>query len=179
MKMASDPIFRKAEHEMVVCNACRYCEVYCPVFQAMEERVTFSSGDLTYLANLCHNCGECLYACQYAPPHEFAIDVPRTLSRLRVESYESFAWPSFAATAFRRPWETLGIALVCGAILVFVFAGRPFTGRQIDPADFYAVIPHSTMVILFGLVALFVSIALAVGHRRFTAMAGRKGPPYS
>src|ERR1041384_1255100 len=71
---------RKAEHEMVVCNACRYCEAYCPVFQAMEQRVTFSSGDLTYLANLCHNCGECLYACQYAPPHEFGIDVPKTMA---------------------------------------------------------------------------------------------------
>ena len=38
---------------------------------AMEERVTFAHADLTYLANLCHNCGECLYACQFAPPHEF------------------------------------------------------------------------------------------------------------
>ena len=97
--MTSDPIFRKAEHEMVVCNACRYCEAYCPVFQAMEQRVTFTSGDLNYLANLCHNCGECLYACQYAPPHEFGIDVPKTLSKLRVDSYESMAWPSFAAAA--------------------------------------------------------------------------------
>ena len=26
------------QHEMTVCNACRYCEAYCPVFQAMEER---------------------------------------------------------------------------------------------------------------------------------------------
>ena len=179
MSEAMTDALRKAEHEMVVCNACRYCEAYCPVFQAMEERVTFSSGDLTYLANLCHNCGECLYACQYAPPHEFAIDVPRTLSRLRVESYESFAWPSFAAAAFRRPWQTLAIALVCGAILVSVFVGRPLTGRLIDPADFYAVIPHGTMVLLFGLVALFVTIALAVGHLRFTAMAGREGPAYT
>ena len=99
MTEALTDAMRKAEHEMVVCNACRYCEAYCPVFQAMEQRVTFQPADLTYLANLCHNCGECLYACQYAPPHEFNIDVPRTLSKLRVESYESFAWPSFAAIA--------------------------------------------------------------------------------
>ena len=54
-------------HVMTVCNACRYCEQYCPVFPAMEERRTFAKVDLAFLANLCHNCGECLYACQYAP----------------------------------------------------------------------------------------------------------------
>ena len=34
---------------MTVCNACRYCEAFCPVFQAMENRLTFSKVDLTYL----------------------------------------------------------------------------------------------------------------------------------
>src|SRR4029077_17362813 len=108
---------QKAEHEMVVCNACRYCEAYCPVFQAMEQRVTFSPGDLSYLANLCHNCGECLYACQYAPPHEFGIDVPRTLSKVRVESYEAAAWPAFAAVAFRWPWTAAFAALAVGTLI--------------------------------------------------------------
>ena len=75
---------------MMVCNACRYCEAYCPVFRAMENRRSFSKGDLTYLANLCHNCGECLYACQYAPPHEFGINVPKTMSELRVAAYEEY-----------------------------------------------------------------------------------------
>ena len=160
---------RKAEHEMVVCNACRYCEAYCPVFQAMEQRVTFSPGDLTYLANLCHNCGECLYACQYAPPHEFGIDVPHTLSKLRVESYESFAWPSFAAVAFRRPWAATLVALSVGAVVVASIANR--TAR-----DFYGVVPHGVMVILFGAVGVFAVLALAVGHRRFagrTIVGGR------
>ena len=176
--MTPDPIFRKAEHEMIVCNACRYCEAYCPVFQAMEQRVTFSPGDLTYLANLCHNCGECLYACQYAPPHEFGIDVPHTLSNLRVESYELFAWPTFAAIAFRQPWTTALTALAAG-ILIIAGLGRPFTGRQILTADFYAVIPHVTMVLLFGIVGLFVVAAIAIGHRRFTAAAGREAPPHT
>ena len=71
-------------HVLTVCNACRYCEQYCPVFPAMEQRATFARVDLAYLANLCHNCGECLYACQYAPPHEFGINVPRTLAEIRL-----------------------------------------------------------------------------------------------
>lgn len=158
---------------MVVCNACRYCEAYCPVFQAMEQRVSFSSGDLTYLANLCHNCGECLYACQYAPPHEFGIDVPHTLSKLRVESYESFAWPSFAAVAFRRPWAAASVGLVAG-LLLSAAAARTLRSRD---ADFYAVIPHGTMVLAFGAVSLFVVAAIAMGHRRFSAVADREGAP--
>jgi citrate/tricarballylate utilization protein len=169
---------RQAQHEMTVCNACRYCEAYCPVFQAMEQRVTFSSGDLSYLANLCHNCGECLYACQYAPPHEFGIDVPRTLSKVRVESYEAAAWPAFAAVAFRWPWTAAFAALAVGT-LISAGVGRPFTGRQIIPSDFYEVIPHEMMVILFGGVGLFVVLAVGLGHRRFAAMAGREGPPYT
>ncbi|MBV8868009.1 MAG: CitB family transcriptional regulator, partial [Acetobacteraceae bacterium] len=58
---------REARREMEVCNACRYCEGFCAVFPAMELRREFSSGDLSYLANLCHNCRGCYYACQYAP----------------------------------------------------------------------------------------------------------------
>jgi citrate/tricarballylate utilization protein len=170
---------RKAEHEMVVCNACRYCEAYCPVFQAMEQRVTFASGDLAYLANLCHNCGECLYACQYAPPHEFNIDVPRTLSKVRVESYESFAWPFVMAIAFRRPWTTTLLSVVISAVVVGGLSApvaRAFTARAAsESADFYSVIPHATMVSLFGLAALFAVAAIGVGHRRFAQSASYNG----
>ena len=53
---------------MQICNACRYCEGYCAVFPAMEQRRVFTTADLTYLANLCFDCRDCYYACQYAPP---------------------------------------------------------------------------------------------------------------
>jgi len=58
--MTPDDLVKHGQHVMTVCNACRYCEGYCPVFQAMEDRVRFAKGDLFYLANLCHNCSECL-----------------------------------------------------------------------------------------------------------------------
>ena len=58
----ADPV-QVGRQVMTVCNACRYCEQYCAVFPAMELRRTFTEADLNYLANLCHNCGECLYAC--------------------------------------------------------------------------------------------------------------------
>ena len=67
--------------QMQICNACRYCEGYCAVFPAMARRLEFGKADIHYLANLCHNCGACLHACQYAPPHEFAVNVPQAMAR--------------------------------------------------------------------------------------------------
>jgi citrate/tricarballylate utilization protein len=135
----------------------------------MEKRRAFSDGDLRYMANLCHNCGECLYACQYAPPHEFAINVPRTFAELRIESYESYAWPGALASAFRRNGVGTSLALAAGMIAVMwvlrLAVADP--GVPAAQADFYAVIPHLAMVSLFGAVFTFVLVALAVGVARF------------
>src|SRR6218665_854010 len=79
--------------QMQICNACRYCEGFCAVFPAMTRRLEFGKADIHFLANLCHDCGACLHACQYAPPHEFAINVPRAMARVRVQTYADYAWP--------------------------------------------------------------------------------------
>src|SRR5689334_20606550 len=100
-----------AERAMVICNACRYCEGYCAVFPAMERRLSFAPGDLRYLANLCHNCGECYTACQYAPPHEFDVDVPTFFARVRVSSYREYAWPRPLSLLFDRGGAFAGVAL--------------------------------------------------------------------
>ena len=67
--MPSAELLKETGRQLVICNACRYCEGYCAVFPAMELRRSFSDGELEHLANLCHNCRSCFYACQYAPPH--------------------------------------------------------------------------------------------------------------
>src|SRR5438477_187536 len=157
---------RQAQHEMTVCNACRYCEAYCPVFQAMEERVTFSSGDLTYLANLCHNCGECLYACQYAPPHEFGINVPKTLSEIRVASYEEYCWPSSLSGAFKQSRVATVGAIVAAAIVGPLIAQKT-SGPTAVAAVFYDVVPHDVMVALFAAVALLAIGAIIIARDRF------------
>ena len=74
--------------------------------------------DIAYLANLCHNCAECLYACQYAPPHEFGINVPRTLAEIRLDSYEHYAWPRPLAARLRRnaPLTTAGLVVAFTAL---------------------------------------------------------------
>ncbi len=90
--MLPTELMHEGEHLMTVCNACRYCEGYCAVWQAMERRLVFKESDLNYLANLCHNCSECYYACQYAPPHEFDINPPKTLAKIRcmVDANDTF-----------------------------------------------------------------------------------------
>ena len=85
---------RNARREMEVCNACRYCEGFCAVFPAMELRREFFAGDLSYLANLCHNCRGCYYACQYSPATRMGHQRPRRARRgPRAESYAEYAWP--------------------------------------------------------------------------------------
>jgi citrate/tricarballylate utilization protein len=168
-----EELMARGARTLTVCNACRYCEQYCPVFPAMEERTAFSRVDLAYLANLCHNCGECLYACQYAPPHEFGIDVPRQLAEIRFAAYEHYAWPRFLARMFRRH------SVLTAMSLVIVFsAGMLLMARSTGVGgDFYAVIPHGAMVALFGSVFAFVVIAIAVGLARFLRdVGGPKGP---
>jgi citrate/tricarballylate utilization protein len=169
---------REAERIMVVCNACRYCEGYCAVFRAMEKRRSFPPGDLRYLANLCHDCGECLYACQYAPPHEFAINVPRTFAQLRLESYETYGWPAVLSRAFRRNSAVTSLALAAAMVGV-IWLLAMLTGRLEPPlasADFYAILPHHVMVAVFGAVFGFALVALGVALARFQRDTRVPGP---
>ena len=101
----------EADRLMTVCNSCRYCEGLCAVFPAMEMRRSFADGDLDYLANLCHACGACYIDCQFSPPHEFNVNVPKVLADVRADSYATYAWPHVLAPAFKR--NGLAISLMC------------------------------------------------------------------
>src|SRR5512144_2064903 len=123
-----------ASRAMQVCNACRYCEGFCAVFPAMELRRGFCGGHLSYVATLCHNCRACVYACQYAPPHEFGINLPRTLAELRAEPWEEYAGPGFLAGLFRRNGTVVALAVALGIALLLLA-----TGLLRDPAVLYGV----------------------------------------
>jgi citrate/tricarballylate utilization protein len=155
---------------MQICNACRYCEGYCAVFPAMERRLDFDADSLAYLANLCHHCGACYYACQYAPPHEFAVNVPKTFAQIRLQSYEDYAWPPAFAAAYRRHGAVLAASLAAG-ISIFLLLALALAGRgglfASHGASFYAVFPHGLMVSVFGAAFLFAIIAMSLGAARF------------
>jgi citrate/tricarballylate utilization protein len=161
---------REAERLMTICNACRYCEGLCAVFPAMEMRRTFGSGDLAYLANLCHQCGSCYHDCQYSPPHEFNVNVPQALAKLRNDSYRDYAWPSAFGVVFARNGlaVTLIAALsVAGFIAGFVWLKDPAALFGRHAGDFYKLMPHNAMVALFGAVTLYAIAACTFSLRAF------------
>ena len=155
--------------QMQICNGCRYCEGFCAVFPAMTRRLEFGKADIHFLANLCHNCGACLHACQYAPPHEFAINVPQAMAQVRGQTYSDYAWPPALGALYRRNGLTLGLALALGLALFLALAvglkGSLWGG--VAGGSFYALFPHNLLVGLFAPVFLFVVFALGMGVRRF------------
>ena len=163
-----------ARREMEICNACRYCEGFCAVFPAVELRREFSAGDLSYLANLCHNCRGCYYACQYAPPHEWGINVPQHLAEVRAESYQEYAWPKPLAKAFERNGTlvALTMALAIAFVLVLAIVGNGETAF-FSPADsFYKIVPLWAMQLVGIATFGFSLFAMAMGARNFWKDAG-------
>jgi citrate/tricarballylate utilization protein len=155
--------------QLQICNACRYCEGFCAVFPAMTRRLNFAKADIHYLANLCHNCGACLHACQYAPPHEFAVNVPQAMARVRGQTYADYAWPPAFGALYRRNGLALSVALALGLALfpVLAVAAKGRLWNAVPGGDFYDVFPHNLLVGLFAPVFLFVVLALGMAVRSF------------
>ncbi len=155
--------------QLQICNACRYCEGFCAMFPAMTRRLKFDKADIHYLANLCHNCGACLHACQYAPPHEFAVNVPQSMAQVRGQTYVDYAWPNALGVLYKRNGLTLSLALAAGFVLFLLLTlqmnGTLWTSDV--KGNFYSIFPHNLLVSLFAPVFLFSALALSLGVRRF------------
>ncbi len=171
-------LVEEGQRMAAICNACRYCEGFCAVFPALERRSAFAEADLAYLANLCHGCGSCYYACQYAPPHEFELNFPKMMAAIRGESYRTYGWPVSLARAFER--NGLVVSLAAAACLALVLLGTVLAvdptvflaAHSDDEGAFYAVIPHRVMAYAFGAVFLFTVLALFMGATRFWRDSG-------
>src|SRR6218665_738410 len=154
--------------QLQICNACRYCEGFCAVFPAMTRRLEFPKADIHFLANLCHNCGACLHACQYAPPHEFAVTIPQAMAQVRGQTYVDYAWPPALGRLYERNGLTLSLALAAALALFLILAvALKGTLWSAPGANFYGIFPHNLLVGLFAPVFLFATLALALGVRRF------------
>ncbi len=155
--------------QMQICNACRYCEGFCAVFPAMTRRLEFGAADVHYLANLCHNCGACLHACQYAPPHEFGVAIPQAMARVRGQTYADYAWPPALGALYRRNGVTVALVLAAmlSLFLVLAVASQGSLWHEPLAGNFYAVFPHNTLVAMFGSAFGFAILALGMGAVRF------------
>jgi len=143
----------------------------------MEMRRAFSDGDLNYLANLCHSCGACYVDCQFSPPHEFNVNVPKNLAKVRNDSYAAYAWPRICAPLFAR--NGLAISIITAlSVAVFIIGFVAFNDLKMlfvagsEAGAFYRLMPHSAMALLFGLAFLYVIVALVMGLRAFLADIG-------
>ena len=155
--------------QMQICNACRYCEGFCAVFPAMTRRLEFGKADIHFLANLCHNCGACLHACQYAPPHEFAVNVPQAMAQVRGQTYADYAWPPALGRLYQRNGLTLSLALAAGLAIFLLLAlalNGTLWGGDLQ-GNFYKLFPHNLLVGMFAPVFLWAVVALGLGVRRF------------
>jgi citrate/tricarballylate utilization protein len=135
----------------------------------MTRRLEFGKADVHYLANLCHNCGACYHSCQYAPPHEFAVNVPKAMAKVRLETYSDYAWPAGAGALYKRNGLTVALALAASLALFLVLSviANGALGAAPSGGNFYAIFPHNRLAAMFGAVFGFAVLALGIGVSRF------------
>ncbi len=168
---------------MEVCNACRYCEGVLRGVPGDGVAARRSpDGDLIYLANLCHGCHGCYYACQYAPPHEFGINVPKVLAEVRNESYAKYAWPAPLAGLYRSNGFVMSMASALGVGGVLLPAlllqnhAVLFGAQPVVPGEgFYNVVPYGAMIGVGAISFVFSLCALVIGFARFWKDTGGRG----
>jgi citrate/tricarballylate utilization protein len=155
--------------QLEVCNACRYCEGYCAVFPALERRRRFTPADVVYLANLCHDCRACFYACMYAPPHEFGVNIPKALAEVREGTYAQYALPRVVSDLARRNAWLLILAtlLSLGFFAVVAAMNGGMFGVHQGPGAFYAVVPYLAMMLPALLLTLYAIGVLLAGAFAF------------
>ena len=179
--MSAPDLYREAERQLTICNACRYCEGYCAVFPAMELRQAFSDGDIAHLANLCHDCRACYYACMYAPPHEFGVNIPQALGAVRRDSYRRYAWPAAAGRFLTEVPAAAGLAAAAFAVVVILTWALAGPGRLLGkhegPGAFYQVIAYRAMVVPGLLVFAYWVGAWIAGGVRFWRETGTAARP--
>ncbi|NJO53706.1 MAG: tricarballylate utilization 4Fe-4S protein TcuB [Bacteroidales bacterium] len=140
----------EARRILRICQACMYCEGFCATFPALGRLRDLSDDDLDHISSLCHGCRDCHFACQYAAPHVFDVNVPRTLARVRQESYAKYAWPRGLGFVFRsNGWfvvlvTAMTVTLALAATALLVPAETLFATHRGEGA-FYRVIPWAVM----------------------------------
>lgn len=170
--MSADNTIVEARRVLGICNTCGYCNGFCDLFAAAQRRPALPTTDLAHLANLCHGCRNCLYACQYAAPHPFAVNVPRALADMRQHSYAEYVWPRAGAGLLARSgWTALllsggAIALLVGLVWLTVPSEIIFATHSGEGA-FYRLFPWWTMALIGVLPLSWSTLAIGISLRRY------------
>lgn len=163
--------FEEARRQLSICNSCRYCEGYCSAFQGLTRYRNFDDATISHLANLCHNCRGCYYACQYTEPHEFALNVPALFANVRAQSWEQHVKPQQITRLMQQKIWPYVFLIVFFAVVLSAGLGAPW----LSALPFYSSISHNAMVLLFAPLFLIPLVALAAGVRAYwQAIGGEK-----
>jgi citrate/tricarballylate utilization protein len=171
----------EASRQLDICNACRYCEGLCAVFPALERRTALDTGDVSQLANLCHDCRACFDACMYSTPHEFDLDVPRALSAVRVADYERHVWPARVPRALSgRSGTVLGGLMSAVIVLALAAVHAGWNGLLRSggsAASPYQLVPYPALVTLMALAALYAILIMGLAARSYWRSVAGSGSP--
>ena len=158
----------EAVRQLTVCNSCRYCEGYCNAFQALTRYRSFDEQTVSHLANLCHNCRGCYYACQYTEPHAFALNIPALLAEVRAKNWQQHIRPSWLSRIMQaRLWPYVALAVVFTVLFMTVFK---VSWGSSEP--FYSSISHTALVAVFSPLFLVPWIFLFGGLKRYWQSVG-------
>lgn len=166
----------EAARQLNVCNACRYCEGLCAVFPALGRRTLLADGDISQIANLCHDCRACFDACMYSPPHEFAINLPKMLSAVRENDYSSYVWPHRVPRPLRG-WGGIAFGALLSAAVV-VAAAMAHVGpaglvrRHGAVASPYALISYPVLLVLLLLPVGYALVVMGAAARAYWRHVG-------
>jgi len=159
---------REAVRQLSICNSCRYCEGYCGAFQALTRYRHFDEPTVSHLANLCHNCRGCYYACQYTEPHEFALNIPALLANIRAQNWEQHIQPQWLARAMQnKVWPYLLLTLLFVIIFSSVFGVAWGSSKP-----FYASLSHTVLVAIFTPLFVVPLVAVFLGLRSYWRAIG-------
>ena len=173
-------LFVEAKRQLDICNSCRYCEGYCAVFPALERRIDLTKADMVQLANLCHDCRECFYACMYAPPHEFGVNPPQLFAQIRRTHADELSSFSSALRRRERAPFASGLAFVALALVVVLILAASTLGlSQLFHSHVVAASPYSVVsywaIIAVGSFSLLSGVALlALQAARFWRASGER-----
>ncbi len=115
----------------------------------------------------------------YAPPHEFAVTVPASLSAVRTSGYGTLVWPSGLSKALEHPVITKSVALTVGlafAVSGFVLHGSALFAAHTGSGSFYRVIPSTLLTGFFLGLSALVLVVLAGSLVRFWAVTRSARP---
>lgn len=166
--MTATELQQEASRQLGICNSCRYCEGYCGAFKALTRYRSFDAPTVTHLANLCHNCRGCYYACQYTEPHEFAINIPALLANVRAQNWEQHVKPQQLSRLMQRSMWPYAFLVVLFIMLFSTVINVPWLSAQ----PFYSSISHNTLVLIFTPLFVVPLISLAAGIRGYWKSVG-------